>query len=241
MAQTYVGNELELFAKASNWKAYWGECIRPFVKGRVLDVGAGIGATISVLFDDSLEGWLALEPDPSLADKIRARMTAGELPECCEVISSTVQALDKSRKFDTILYVDVLEHINDDRAEMLRAADRLAEGGSIIVLSPAHQWLFTAFDEALGHYRRYNRSTLRRVGAPTLEVERILYLDSVGIAASLGNKLLLRSSQPTEDQILLWDRWMVPVSRITDAITGYRLGKSIVGVWRKPLASSERA
>jgi hypothetical protein len=62
---------------------------------------------------------------------------------------------------------------------------------------------------------------------------RAFHLDSVGLLASLGNKVFLRASQPTERQILLWDRVMVPASYLTDWLTGYRLGRSVIGVWQK--------
>ena len=58
------------------------------------------------------------------------------------------------------------------------------------------------------------------------------YLDTAGLIASLGNRLLLRSAMPTEKQLGFWDRRLVPVSRTIDPLLRYRLGKSIVGVWR---------
>ena len=237
MQHNYIGNELELFANARNWKAYWGGSIRPYVKGRVLDVGAGIGSNIPVLHNQRLASWLALEPDRQLADQIQSRIAKGELPAICEVQSSTIRDLDRSRLFDTILYVDVLEHIEDDRGELERAAERLDFDGALIVLSPAHQRLFSAFDKAIGHFRRYNATSLRSVAPRCLELERMFYLDSVGIVASLGNKMLLHSPQPTDGQIELWDKLIVPLSRIMDPLTGYTLGKTIIGVWRRPRVS----
>ena len=136
-------------------------------------------------------------------------------------------------RFDTILYMDVLEHIADDRAELARAADQLRHGGHLIVLAPAHQWLFTPFDEAIGHYRRYTKSTLRAAAPDGLTLARLVYLDSIGMLASLGNRLVLKSSMPSPGQIALWDRLMVPLSRVADPFLGYSLGKSVLAVWKK--------
>ena len=61
----------------------------------------------------------------------------------------------------------------------------------------------------------------------------MFYLDAVGLLASLCNRLLLRQQMPTSRQIQVWDRFLVPLSRWVDPLLGYRLGKSIVGVWRK--------
>ncbi len=118
--------------------------------------------------------------------------------------------LQASESFDTIVYIDVLEHIEDDAGELKLAARRLRRGGRIVVLSPAHQFLYTPFDAAIGHFRRYNRSSLRKISPPGLELEKLFYLDAFGIAASAMNRLLLRQSMPTKAQIETWDKWIVP-------------------------------
>jgi SAM-dependent methyltransferase len=168
-----------------------------------------------------------------MAAVISRRITDGELPACCEVISQTVAELPADENFDSIVYIDVLEHIEDDAGEIASAARNLKPGGHLIVLSPAHQFLFTPFDKAIGHYRRYNRKMLSALIPASLETVRLNYLDSFGAFASVGNRLLLRQSMPTLDQILLWDRRLVPISTIFDPILGYRAGKSILGIWKK--------
>lgn len=145
----------------------------------------------------------------------------------------TVHDLPEEGKFDAILYIDVLEHIEDDRGEMFRAAARLKPGGALIVLAPAHPFLFTPFDAAIGHFRRYTRASLRTAAPETLRTERLVYLDSAGMLASAGNRMFLRSAMPTERQILTWDRLLIPVSRLVDPIFAGRVGKSVLGIWRK--------
>lgn len=233
MNTQYVGSELDLFSGAVNWKAYWAQAIRPYLGRRVLDVGAGLGATARVFAQTDCESYLALEPDASLVERMQIYARQGDFHPGFEVRPGTSESLGPDERFDTILYVDVLEHIADDRAELARAAGHLLPGGRIVVLSPAHQWLFTAFDEAVGHVRRYNAASLRAAKPAELGVERLFYLDSVGMLASLGNRLLLRSASPTPGQIRLWDGWMVPVSRLLDRSTGFRLGKSVVAVFQK--------
>jgi SAM-dependent methyltransferase len=135
--------------------------------------------------------------------------------------------------FDSILYIDVLEHIEQDAAEAAAAARMLRPGGHLIVLSPAHQFLFSPFDASIGHYRRYNRKSLTACSPPDCRLETMFYLDCAGMAASLANRVLLRQSQPEERQIALWDNFIVPVSRIADRIFCYRLGKTICAVWTR--------
>jgi hypothetical protein len=65
----------------------------------------------------------------------------------------------------------------------------------------------------------------------------VRYLDAAGILASMGNRLVLRRRMPTEQQMRFWDRCLVPVSRRIDKVFGYRVGKSILGVWKKAPAA----
>jgi hypothetical protein len=132
-----------------------------------------------------------------------------------------------------IVYIDVLEHIENDVDELSRAATLLKESGHLIVLSPAHQWLYTPFDREIGHYRRYSKKSLIEITPLRLRCVELRYLDSVGMLASLGNRLLLKSSMPTQGQINFWDKRLVPLSIFFDSLLQYRLGKSILGVWRK--------
>lgn len=227
---SYEGSELEVFADAHNWRAYWSSVVRPFLGTRVLEVGAGIGSVTRVLYTPGRQ-LTALEPDPGLCARIPD--TVG--PEAdVSVVTGSLGDLPIEDRFDSILYIDVLEHIEDDRSEVTMAWDRLASGGTLIILAPAHQGLYTPFDAAIGHFRRYSLPQLRRL-RPTGAVEVFGgYLDSVGVLASTGNRLLLRSAHPTRQQIGLWDRRMIPISRVIDPLLRHRVGKSVLVVWRKP-------
>jgi SAM-dependent methyltransferase len=229
----YVGTELDLFAQATHWKAYLRKQIVPHLAGRVLEVGAGIGGTTRVLFCDTVSQWVALEPDPRLAARYDEAARRGKLPGCCKSIVGTTRSLSWAMGFDSVLYVDVLEHIEDDRAELQRAASLLAAGGKLIVMAPAHNALMSEFDRAVGHYRRYSRRTLARLTPPGLSLVRLAYLDCAGLCASLANRLLLRRAIPTPKQLAFWDGVLVRASTWFDPLLGYRLGKSVLAVWRR--------
>ncbi len=230
----YIGNELKIFARAVNWKNYYGRAIKGWFGQRVLEVGAGLGETTRQLCTGQHREWLCLEPDPEFCDTIRAKAASGELPGCCSICNGTTEALQgKHRYFDTILYVDVLEHIQDDCAELQRAAHLLTDQGRIIILAPAHSFLFSPFDHQIGHYRRYDREALRAACPAELAIERMMYLDSVGMLASLANRLLLSQATPTIGQILFWDRVLVRISMVVDHLVFHSIGKSILAVMRK--------
>jgi SAM-dependent methyltransferase len=230
--KAYVGTELELFAHAHHWKKYLARVMAPFLVGHVLEVGAGLGSTTRALCDGSQASWTCLEPDAALAARLRSRIEAGDLPACCSALEGDVGTLPAHRLFDTIVYVDVLEHIADDRAELERAARHLKGAGYLVVMGPAHAFLFSPFDEAVGHHRRYSRRTLGALAPPGLKPIRSDYLDAVGMIASLANRLVLGRSSPTIGQVKAWDRYMVPFSARIDAWLGHRLGKSVLAVWQ---------
>ncbi len=223
----YVGTELTVFARALVWKRYLQRQIRPFLRGQVLEVGAGLGTTTAVLINDNCSEWLALEPDPELARQIQTL-------EPVKVFIGTLADLPADEQFDAILYIDVLEHIENDSAELRFASERLAPGGHLVVLGPAHNFLFTEFDRHIGHFRRYNKGMLREIAPPELVFQRLRYLDSAGFFASLGNRFFLRQSTPGALQILFWDRVLVRISTVIDVLSGYMFGKSILGIWKKP-------
>jgi SAM-dependent methyltransferase len=231
IAGKYVGNELQLFQAAHNWKRYLASRLRPYVVGDVLEVGAGLGTNIPYLYRDTVTRWCSLEPDPDLCAQYRSRKAEEQIPARCELVQGTLQDLPEEQTFNSILYVDVLEHIRDDKAEFEQAYQRLCAGGHLSVLCPAHSFLFSPFDKAIGHYRRYNKRMYADLSPhPPLVME---YLDCVGMIASVANRLLLRQPYPTEKQIRLWDGAFVPLSRIADPWTFRSLGKSILGVWQK--------
>ncbi|MBT8363844.1 MAG: methyltransferase type 12, partial [Deltaproteobacteria bacterium] len=130
-------------------------------------------------------------------------------------------------------YIDVLEHIEKDELELKRAVQKLKKTGILIVLAPAHQILFTPFDDAIGHFRRYNKNQLMKISPPEIRLLRVRYLDSAGCLASLSNKFMLKSGTPTRQQIIFWDKILVPFSRLLDPLFGYKIGKSIYMVWQK--------
>jgi SAM-dependent methyltransferase len=234
----YVGSELEAAAYARNWKRYFGAALAPYLQGRVLEVGAGLGGTTVVLRDGRQREWICLEPDPRLAAELERVVRAHPQGDHTRVITGDLATLDARELFDAILYIDVLEHIEDDVGELARAARHLAPGGALVVLAPAFQALFSEMDHALGHFRRYDRRSLAAVYPTHLVRDRVFYLDVLGTLASLANKFVLRQGAPRAGQLKLWDRFVTPVSRVLDVVIRRSFGRSVVAVYRKGMASA---
>lgn len=185
--QTYIGEELDLFAEAINWKLYFSSMIQPYLGKRVLEVGAGLGATTQALCRRTESEWICLEPDPRLRAMIDQKIELGQLPKNCKTRGGVIATLDVTEQFDTITYIDVLEHIQNDHSETLSASKLLNNKGKLVILSPAYGFLYSPFDSKIGHYRRYTRQMLRELTPPNCKVVQLLYLDSVGMLTSLSN------------------------------------------------------
>jgi len=226
----YLGKELELFQHATNWKAYFASTIHPYVRGNVLEVGAGLGANTRFLVTRATSSWTFIEPDKKLADKIDGYTT--ELTISKRIITGTIDAI-KCGKFDTVIYIDVLEHIDRSAEEIRKIHNLLVGGGHLILLVPAFQFLYNEFDSQIGHFRRYNKLLLRNEVNSVLSEKRLFYLDSVGFFASLANKMLIRQAMINSFQIKFWDNYLIRLSKFTDIIFFHQFGKSLVGVFEK--------
>jgi ubiquinone/menaquinone biosynthesis C-methylase UbiE len=229
----YAGSELDLFAEVHNWKAYWSSQVRPFVSGSVLEVGAGIGSNTRFLDPGDAGRWVCLEPDPQLLNQLEHTLESQGAKGSYEAACGTTGSIE-SEKFDTAVYIDVLEHIEHDADELNAASALLRPGGNLIVLSPAHQNLYTPFDAAIGHFRRYNKASLTAVSPHGMKLIQMRYLDCAGMFLSLANRLLLKQSMPTKAQLHFWDSFVIPVSRVLDGLLFYSVGKTIIAVWQKP-------
>jgi hypothetical protein len=212
----YVGQELEIFKNAIKWRNYWSNFINSEIKGNVLEVGSGMGTITNELSASDFKSWVSIEPDYSLL-----------------TMTNPESSIKRKEYFDTILYIDVLEHIKNDKAEIHAISSSLKIGGSIIVLSPAFNFLFNDFDLSVGHYRRYNKKSLLNLLPEGFTVKKIKYLDTLGFVLGLLNKLFLKKSTPSNFQIKFWDTFLIPISKYVDLLTFNYVGKSIILVATK--------
>jgi SAM-dependent methyltransferase len=228
----YIGKELDYFKEAINWKNYFSDKIIKYIKGDVLEVGAGIGINTNFFTKNNkrLSSITCLEPDKKLCEKIITN-NHNNLHKINEIITGTIEDIDK--KYDTIIYIDVLEHIEKSKKEIELIKCRLKKDGCLIILVPAYNYLFSEFDKNIGHFRRYNKAMLNEEIDNQLELKKIFYLDSMGFFASLVNKIFLKKSTLSINNIKFWDNFLIKISKISDKLFFHQFGKSLIGVYQK--------
>jgi SAM-dependent methyltransferase len=233
----YEGRDLEVLANMPNYYAWIMETFAPHVTGDVVEYGAGAG-TVSSLLAPQAARLTLVEPSPNLVEILRQRFAAN--PQV-EVIGSSLQDhvahLDENT-VDTIALVNVLEHIEDDRASLVQLIRALRPGGKLLLFVPALQILMSALDEAVGHFRRYHKDDLiTKVRAAGGDISVCRYFDFAGVVPWLVLNRLLGSTSFNPTLVSVNDRFVVPVSRAVEQIFYLPFGKNLILVARKRAAS----
>ena len=135
-------------------------------------------------------------------------------------------------KFDTIMYFDVLEHIQNDLKEVLSAKKKLKKNGYLIFSVPAFQIFYNNFDKSVGHYRRYNKKDFKNIASKTnLKIQKLIYYDSFGLLLIILAKIFNISNKNLGKNIKVWN-FFIPFSKILDLITFNKFGKSLLCVFK---------
>jgi 2-polyprenyl-3-methyl-5-hydroxy-6-metoxy-1,4-benzoquinol methylase len=163
--------------------------LKKYIFGNVVEVGAGMGGTTSYLQNNNVQSWVCLEPDIKLCALIKNKITDQKINNTTIVINDTLKSINKKK--ETIIYIDVIEHIENDKQELDQAYSLLNDNCTILIIVPAFNYLYNDFDKAIGHYRRYTKKSINLIIPDNAKVEKIIYLDSLGFFTSLLNKFFL--------------------------------------------------
>ena len=220
----YPGAELDSFDKASIWRKYIFLNIKNYIKGLTLEVGAGIGSFTSNY--KSLSSNITLsEIDTDNLNFIKEKFKS----ENFNFTSDYTKNINK--KFDTIMYLNVLEHIEEDNKEVLDAFEKLNPNGYLIILVPAHNKLYSKFDKAVGHFRRYDIDFFKNIKIQKSKLIKLCFLDSAGYFLYYLNKVFFKEEvYPSKLKILIWDKIFTPLTFFLDKILMYKFGKNILYV-----------
>ena len=230
-----AAGDLERLGTAEHFFGWALEEFRPFLHGRVLEVGAGMGTITRRLVElDPEMSIVALEPAANVFGDLASFAALTPRVTAARQTLAEYLATDGER-FDAVVYLNVLEHVEDDATELRLAAAALRPGGTLLVFGPALEWLYSELDYKAGHYRRYSLGRLRRLAEEAgFEVLSLRYFDVVGVLPYFVAYRLLRRPAISGSTMWGYDRLLVPVSRLLQrAVPRPPLGKNVVLVARK--------
>jgi 2-polyprenyl-3-methyl-5-hydroxy-6-metoxy-1,4-benzoquinol methylase len=231
-------DELHQLANAKAFNRWILEALRiPSSSQRVIEIGAGIGTMTKLLTNSVPHARItSLEPSVDPFSELSTRHARGDLGQQIEIVNetSTMHSGEHAGIYDAAMHVNVLEHIENDLAELRTVAGLLRKGGTLHLFVPALPALYGPLDAKSGHYRRYRKKSLKAlVEGAGFTIERISYFDLLGAPAYFA---LSKSGKATISggDVEKFDKIWVSVSKRFDRLFGTRLpfGKNLVVVAR---------
>jgi ubiquinone/menaquinone biosynthesis C-methylase UbiE len=224
----YNGWELKLFDNSNHFRNYQFDLIKDKINGYLAEVGPGNGKNIYWYFRKCKKIDL-YEPSSNLFNILKKRFYNNK-----RINLKNKEFLEKKNKYDCILYMDVIEHIKNDKKEIKKAYRSLKKGGRLIVNVPAFQHLYSKFDKDVGHFRRYNKNQILSLckGLKINDID-MKYYDSIGYMLSLVSKLVVSDyKKDFKKKIKFWNS-LILLSRIIDFFTMNLFGKSLIIIIKK--------
>lgn len=231
----YDGQDLEALSDLPRYTNWILEQFSPWLRGRVLEVGAGIG-NVAQHYIGRVDEAVLVEPAQNLYARLQQRVSAhGQVTTACGLLHEVAPQL-AGRPFDAAVMVNVLEHIEDDGAVLRQLYELVRPGGAVLLFVPAMPWLYGSLDELVHHVRRYTRPQLQAALAQSgWQIERLYYCDVLGIAPWWLAGRVLRRRRFDAAAATWYDRLGVPLTRAVETWVEPPVGKSLVAIATRPL------
>ena len=222
-------------ASAANYYAWIASQFQPVLGRRILDIGGGHGAHLDHIVSHGRKV-VSVDLSPECVREMREKFAGRPFEALCGDITQPA-FLERltAEAFDTIVCVNVLEHIENDAAALEAMVQILRPTqGRLFLLVPAHPFLYGTPDVLAGHFRRYRRRDLRElVSRAGFRAVQARYFNGFGAVPYLLNSRILRPktlSGPVDTQIVLFDRYLVPVLRRIESFVRVPFGQSLIAI-----------
>ena len=226
--KNYPETATERFDNANFHIRYCLSFIKKYIKGDILEIGAGCGSFTRNYIKTDFQNITLTELDKKNIQDLNRKFKNFKN---VKVLNTTINKIEN--EYDSILYLHVLEHIKDDQDEIREATKRLKKGGHLLIMVPAHQKIYSNLDRAVGHYRRYERKFFKEE-LTNLKRVRLFSLDIIGYLLYFLNKIFFKEEIfPSSLKIFIWDKICTPLTAIIDRLTNYNYGKCIIAIYKK--------
>ncbi|MGH7528760.1 MAG: class I SAM-dependent methyltransferase [Gemmatimonadales bacterium] len=218
---------LEQLAAAGRYNRWMFERLRPWVGRRVLEVGSGIGNLSAFLLDR--ERVVLTDTRPEYLERLRERFARHAHVAVARLFLPNDDRALAGERFDTVICLNVLEHVADDVGSLVAIRNLLSVGGRLILLVPALPALYGTLDAALGHHRRYTRRELAdKFDAAAFLPRHIEYFNLAGVPGWWFTGRVLRRRAIPSGSLRLYDA-LVPLFRLERWLP-WRVGQSLIAI-----------
>ena len=202
--------------------------LKKYLTGDILEVGAGCGSFTRSYYNNKINSLILTERDKKNILDLEVKFRNNKRIKVKNIFIKNIK-----KKFDVILYLHVLEHIKNDLLEIKQATKKLKRNGILVIMSPAHQKMYSNLDKIVNHYRRYHKDFfLQKFNE--LKLIELRYLDASGYVLYYLNKIFFKKEgYPSKFKIFIWDKFFTPISIIVDFILRYKVGKCILATYKK--------
>lgn len=212
--------------------AWLFEEIEPFLGQRILEVGCGLGNLARLLRDRELYVGVDSCCDSVSVLKTQYINDSNMRFLCMDATDLAIDALG-SHLIDTVVSVNVFEHIDDDVIALRQVGRILQPDGWLVLVVPAHTLLYGTMDRAIGHYRRYTRASMaRKMTAAGFRVHEQRYLNAAGALGWFVNGRILRQAVPPSTQLRAFNK-VVPIVRKIERVVKLPIGVSLLTIAKR--------
>ena len=236
-AESFAAADLEVMSDAENYVGWiFSELVAPNLGPSVLEIGSGIGTfSARIASDPKVKQLTCVEIDLSCAAAARETLAAAQVRKPVEhIVADYLGTPLPKDEYDTALLINVLEHLQDDRAAVRKARSELRMDGSLVIFVPAFGLLMSGLDRRLGHHRRYTTGSLRQLleGAG-FTVSTLRYYNITGFLGWLWRFRILGRAEQSPGLVRFFDRRILPVQLRLERALRLPLGQSVYAVAKK--------
>ena len=228
----YTVRDQKRMRSAGNYFDWQARLVAPHVGQRVIEIGCGVGNFTRYLLDRELVVGIDVEPACAEQWQLAFPGKANLLGKAMDVTDAAFLDLKENRP-DTVVCLNVLEHVEDDVTALEHMHAVLPKGGRALLIVPAYEGLYGPIDLNLGHYRRYSKEPFAKLAGSLGFRSKMKYMNMVGCLGWWMNAKVLKKTEQSEDQIRFFDAAIVPVLSRLEAAIPPPFGQSIFAVLEK--------
>lgn len=233
----YAGKDLEAMSFAVNYHRWILREFRPFLGKHIVEVGAGTGSFSALLMEHEPHSISLVEPSQmyeSLAVNVERMETKADVKTYQSVFTTVADKIKTHQEPDSIIYVNVLEHVENDEEELAAIHRTLSSNGRVFIFVPALPWLYGNFDKQVGHHRRYTKNELEtKCETAGFKLIKSFYFDFAGVAPWWIKYRLMKSDNLEGGAIKIYDKLIVPITKTFESFITPPLGKNLLLIAEK--------